>query len=389
MDLDYILNHLGEDREDYYNAVSPPIIQSSNFAFANLDAFREAIANEANATIYTRGNNPTVRMLCKKIAALEQAEDALVVGSGSAAISMAIMSQVKAGDHVVCVQKPYAWTTKLLENILGRFGVSHSFVDARDISEIEAAITPSTTLLMLESPNSLTFELQDLEACAELAKKHGLVSCIDNSYCTPLYQKPIEMGIDIVVHSGTKYLNGHSDVVFGAICANREIIEKIFHGEYMTLGGIMSPHDAALVIRGLRTLPLRLDRSSRSAERIANFLAEHPMVESIIYPHHPSFPQYDLARKQMQAAGGLISFHLKAPDIETSERFFHALERFLLAVSWGGHESLVMPTAAFHKIPGQEDSPLPWTLFRLYIGLEDPDWLMEDLSRAFEKCKQG
>ncbi|MCB0705722.1 MAG: PLP-dependent transferase [Saprospiraceae bacterium] len=386
MDLDYIINHLGETRSDYFNAVSPPIIQSSNFAFETLNDFREAIANESKATIYTRGNNPTVRILCRKLAALESAENALVFASGSAAIGMAVISQVQSGDHIVCVQKPYSWTTKLLQNFLARFGVSHTFVDGRNLAEIEAAIQPNTRLLYLESPNSLTFELQDLEACVSLAKKHQLLTCIDNSYASPLYQKPIEYGVDIVIHSGTKYLNGHSDVVFGVICSSNAIIEKIFHGEYMTLGGIMSPHDAGLVLRGLRTLPLRLERSSSSAEKIATFLSTHPQVESIVYPGHPSFPQYELAQKQMARSGGLLSFYLRADTIEVSEHFFHQLERFLLAVSWGGHESLVLPTAAFHRIPGQADSPLPWNLFRLYIGLEDPDWLIADLERAFQSC---
>ena len=389
MDLDYILNHLGEDREQYFNAVSPPVIQSSNFVFTDLTSFKKAIADESSATIYTRGNNPTVQILCQKLAALEGAEDALAFGSGSAAIAAAVMSQLQSGDHVVCVQKPYSWTAKLLQNVLSRFGVSHSYVDARSTEEIEQAIRPETKLLYLESPNSLTFELQDLRACAAIAKKHQLVSCMDNSYASPLYQKPISLGIDMVVHSGTKYLNGHSDVVFGALCSSKEIIKQVFEDTYMTLGAILSPHDASLVIRGLRTLPLRLERSSQSAMKIAEFLSQHPKVDSVVYPFHPTFPQYELAREQMKAAGGLLSFYLKAQTIEEAESFFVLLSRFLLAVSWGGHESLVMPSAAFHNIEGKEDSPVPWNLFRLYIGLEDPDWLIEDLENALNSFENA
>lgn len=382
MHLSDILTHLGEERADYFQAVAPPIIQSSNFAFPSLDSFRQAFTDELESHIYTRGNNPTVAILRKKLAALEGAEDCLVFGSGSGAVAAAILSQVKAGGHVVCVQSPYSWTKFLLTNYLTRFGVSHTFVDGRDLQALEAAIQPNTTLLYLESPASLTFELQDLEACAEIAKRHGIVSCIDNSYASPLFQKPIEAGIDLVVHSGTKYLNGHSDVVMGVVCGSKRHIKAIFDGEYMTLGAIVSPNDAALMIRGLRTLELRLQRSHESALKIAQWLEQHPRVESVIHPFLPSFPQYELARKQMKGTGGLFSFYLKATHMEQAEAFVGALERFLMAVSWGGYESLVLPSVAFYKVPGREDSPVPWNLVRLFIGLEEPEWLIADLEQA-------
>lgn len=385
MHLSEILTHLGEDRTRYFNAVSPPVIQSSNFAFDSLEEFRTKISDELNAHIYSRGNNPTVEILRKKIAALEGSEDALVFGSGMAAISTTIIANVKAGDHVVCVKSPYSWTKVLLEKFLPRFGVGHTYVDGRQVRNIENAVRDNTTLLVLESPNSLTFELQDIEACARLARKHGIVTCIDNSYASPLFQRPLEMGIDLVMHTGTKYLNGHSDVVMGAVCGSKERIRQIFEIDYMTLGPILSPHDAALAIRGLRTLPLRLQRSHDSAMKITEYLANHRKVEQVLYPFHPSFPQYELAKKQMKGAGGLFSVLLKAGSKQKAEAFFRQLDRFLLAVSWGGHESLVMPSVAFHDIPGREDSPLPWNLVRFYIGLEDPDWLIEDLEKALDK----
>lgn len=384
MHLSDILTHLGEDREKYFNAVAPPVIQSSNFAFKTLDEFRQAFTNELEHHIYTRGNNPTVAILRQKLAALEGAEDALVLASGAGAIANAVIANVSAGDHVVCVESPYSWTKVLLTKLLPRFGVTCTFVDGREIENIANAIQPNTKLLYLESPNSLTFELQDLEACARLAKSLGIVTCIDNSYCSPLYQQPIKMGIDIVVHSGTKYLNGHSDVVVGVICSSKAMIQKIFDTEFMTLGGILPPHDAALVIRGLRTLELRVKRSFESTLKIAQHLEKHPKIERVLYPWLPSFPQYKLAKKQMRGAGGLFSVYLKADSIEKVEAFFHRLERFLLAVSWGGHESLVLPSAGFYNIPGRPDSPVPWNLLRFYIGLEDPDWLIEDLEQALE-----
>ncbi|MCC6723221.1 MAG: PLP-dependent transferase [Saprospiraceae bacterium] len=384
MHLSEILTHLGEDRENYFNAVSPPIIQSSNFAFPSLEQFRKDVTDELENHIYTRGNNPTVEILRKKLAALEGAEDALVVSSGAGATAMAMLANVKQGDHVICVKNPYSWTKNLLMNFLPRFGVSHTFVDGTDVANIEAAIQPNTTFLYLESPNTMTFELQDLRACAALAKRHGIVTMIDNSNCTPLYQRPIEYGIDIVMHTGTKYLNGHSDVVNGVICGSKEMIRKIFQTEIMTLGNIISPHDAWLIIRGLRTLELRVKRSYESATKIAHWLESHPKVERVLFPFLPSFPQYELAQKQMSGCGGLITIFLKTDSMERVEAFFNRLKRFLFAVSWGGHESLLVPMAAFYNVPGRDNPPYPITLVRLYIGLEDPDWLMEDLAQALE-----
>lgn len=380
--LSHILNHLGEEREHYFNAVAPPVIQTSNFAFPDLKSFRQAFTDELEHHIYTRGNNPTVSILRKKLAALEGAEDALALSSGSAAISTAVLSQVQSGDHIICVNSPYSWTNTLLTKFLPRFGVTHTFVDARSVENIAAAIRPETKLLYLESPCSLTFEIQDLTACAQLAKAHGLVTIIDNSYASPLFQQPIKHGIDIVVHSGTKYLNGHSDVVLGVICSRQDIIRRIFESEYMTLGAIVQAHDAALVIRGLRTLDLRLRRSDESARKIATFLDGHPKVEQVVHPLLPSFPQYELANKQMAGTGGLFSAYFKAESPQKMEHFVEHLKRFLLAVSWGGHESLVMPSIGFHGVPGRKASEVPWNLVRFYIGLEDPDWLLEDLKSA-------
>ncbi|MEO1257876.1 MAG: PLP-dependent aspartate aminotransferase family protein [Bacteroidota bacterium] len=384
MHLSDIITHLGEDREKYFNAVSPPIIQSSNFAFDSIDAFRKAIANEMDNHLYTRGNNPTVQILRKKIAALEGAEDALIVASGAGANSIAVIANVKQGDHVICVQNPYSWTKSLLVNFLSRFGVSHTFVDATEVKNIEAAVRPETTVLFLESPNSMTFEIQDLRACATLAKRHNIVTIIDNANCSPIFQRPIEYGIDIVTHTGTKYLNGHSDVVNGVICGSKEMMEKIFATEIMTIGNIISPHDAWLIIRGLRTLELRVRRSFESALKVAQWMENNPKFEKVLFPFLPSFPQHELAKKQMTGCAGLITAFLNTDQYEVAEAFFNKLKRFLFAVSWGGHESLVVPTIAFMNIPNRERPPYPLNMFRFYIGLEDPDWLIEDLEQALE-----
>jgi cystathionine beta-lyase/cystathionine gamma-synthase len=227
MDISYILNELGEDRSLHYGAVTPPMYQSSNFCFPNIAAMRGSLAHEMDVPFYTRGNNPTVSILREKLAALEGAEEALVFASGSAAVAAAVMSGLKLGDHVVCVQKPYSWTAKLLKNLLGRFGVESSFIDGTEVSHWEEACKSNTKMFILESPNSMTFELQDIPAVAALAKSKGIRTVIDNSYASPLNQQPIAMGIDIVVHSASKYLSGHSDMVAGVLCCNRKIAEEL------------------------------------------------------------------------------------------------------------------------------------------------------------------
>ena len=242
--LSHILNHLGEEREQYYHAVAPPIIQTSNFAFPTLAAFREAFSSEFENHVYSRGNNPTVAILRKKLAALEGTEDALVCSSGSGAIAAAVMSQVDAGDHVVCVESPYSWTKYLLGEYLPRFGVQTTFVDGRDTAKIAAAIQDHTKLLYLESPSSLIFNTQDIPACVKLAKQHQLTTIIDNSHSSPLFQQPARMGVDIVVHSGTKYLNGHSDVVTG-----RHLRQPQAHRAHLR-SGVHDPGRCAGATRG-------------------------------------------------------------------------------------------------------------------------------------------
>ena len=384
MDISHILNHLGEEREEYYGSVAPPVFQSSNFCFKTVAEMREKLKRELETPFYTRGYNPTVATLRKKLAALEGAEDALVFSSGSAAVAAAVMSVVKAGDHVVCVQKPYSWTNTLLSKYLAKYGVTHTFVSGGEATDFEKAIQPNTKLIYLESPNSLTFELQNIEAIAKLAKSKNITTIIDNSYNSPINQNPIKMGVDIVLHSGTKYINGHSDVVCGVVCASRERIMKMMGEEYMTIGSCISPHDAALILRGLRTLELRVNKSAETSMKISDFAEKHPKIKQVYYPFSSKNPQLALAKKQMKQGGGLISFILDAKDEAGIERFCDNLKRFLMATSWGGYESLVFPLCAL-AASKSFDNPLPWNMVRLYIGLEDADLLIEDLKQALDK----
>jgi cystathionine beta-lyase/cystathionine gamma-synthase len=385
MDLSFVLNHLGEERDQYFNAVAPPIMQSSNFCFKTVGEMRERLTRELETPFYTRGYNPTVAILRKKIAALEGAEDALVFASGSGAIAAAVMSCVKGGDHAVCVRKPYSWTNNLLSKYLAPYGAEVTFVDGSDTQNYIDAIKANTTLIYIESPNSLTFEMQDIEAIARAAKARNITTIIDNSYSSPLNQSPIALGVDIVVHSATKYLNGHSDVVAGVVCSTRDRIMKMFAEELMTIGAIISPHDAWLMMRGLRTLELRVNRSSESAEKILRFLEQHPKIEKVYHPFAADNPQLELARKQMKQGGGLISIEIKAERVEQIEQFCDSLTRFLLATSWGGYESLVFPMCALKASASFQGKVIPWNLVRLYIGIEDPRLLIDDVEQALLK----
>ena len=384
MDLSWILNHLGEDRERYFGAVAPPIIQSSIFAFPTVAAMREGFSDELSAHVYTRGNNPTVEILRRKVAALEGAEDCLMFGSGAGAIAAGVMASVSAGDHVVCVQRPYSWTRTLLRDLLSRFGVTNTFIDGTDIGNFERSLNPQTKLIVLESPNSMTFEQQDLAAVAKLARERGIRTLCDNSYASPLNQSPIALGIDLVAHSATKYLNGHSDVVAGALCGSERILREIFKGPFMTCGAILGPHDAWLMIRGLRTLQVRMERIAASTQKVLAFLRSHQRIENVYYPHSTSNPQFSLTREQMHGASGLLTLVVRADDVAGVERFCNSLKRFLMTVSWGGYESLMFPVCVVHPpgAPLKSGGALPQNLVRLSIGLEEPEVLIADLEQA-------
>lgn len=382
MDLSFIINQLGEDREQYFNAIAPPIMQSSNFAFNTVGQMRELLQDEYKGFLYTRGNNPTIDILRRKLAALDGAEDALIFGSGAAAIFASVLSQVQQGDHIVSVREPYNWAAQLFMNILPRFGVETTFVDGTDIAHFRAALRSNTRLIYLESPNSFTFELQDIAAVAALAKEKGIVTIIDNSYCTPVFQRPHALGIDLCLQSATKFISGHSDTMAGVLTGRQEMIRKIFASELLNIGSGIAPFNAWLLLRGLRTLELRLERSAGSSAKICGWLKAQPQVERIFFPMDPDFPQYDLAVKQMSGAAGLMTIQLKASRREQVEAFCNGLQRFLMAVSWGGHESLAFPACAAMAENQFDAAVEKHRMVRLYIGLEDPAVLIDDLAQA-------
>jgi cystathionine beta-lyase/cystathionine gamma-synthase len=385
MDLSYIINELGEERENYFNAVSAPIIQTSNFVFDKVDDLRLAFEDEMSGYLYSRGLNPTVEILRKKLAALDGAEDCLVFNSGAAAIFAGVLANVKSGDHIVSVHKPYTWAERMFDVILPRFGVTTTYIDGRRIENFEKAILPNTSLIYLETPNSWDFALQDLRAVAELAKAEGITTICDNSYCSPLHQRPLTMGIDLAMQTATKYISGHSDTLGGVLTGTHTMIKKIFDSEYLNIGSGIQPFNAWLMIRGLRTLPARFDRITETTKKLLEYLKKHPKVEEVIFPLDPAFPQYDLAKKQMNGACGLITAVLKVESRSQIVTFCESLRHILMAVSWGGHESLVMPKCASLTDTEFDLNNREHKMVRFYFGLESPDYLIDDLENAFSE----
>jgi len=385
MDLSYILNELGEERENYFNAVAPPIIQTSNFKFNTVEDFRSALDDEYQGNLYSRGFNPTIDILRKKLAALDGAEDALVFSSGISAVTVPVLALLKSGDEVICVENPYSWTIRLFKDFLPKYGVTTTFVDGTELSQFENAITQNTKLIYLESPNTFSFDVQNLAAITKLAKANSILTMIDNSYCSPIYQQPIAYGIDLVAQSATKYLAGHSDVVAGVMTGKKELLQQIFNNEYMNIGTALAPQNAWLLLRGLRTLPIRLEKISENAAKVIDYLENHPKVAQVLHPFSKKNRDLALAKQQMKKCGGLFSVILKEPELEKIEVFCNSLKHIIMAVSWGGYESLIFPAAAGISKADFDNTNKRHVLIRIYVGLEEPDYLIADLEQAFAK----
>jgi cystathionine beta-lyase/cystathionine gamma-synthase len=382
-DLSFILNELGEDRSDYFNAVAPPIVQTSNFRVNTVDELKKLFEDEYSGYLYSRGRNPTVDILRKKLAALDGAEDCLVFNSGAAAIYAAVLAYVSKGDHIISVKNPYSWVKRMFDLIFSRFGVETTYIEGTELEQFENALKPNTRFIYLESPNSWSFAIQDIEKVASFAKANGLITLLDNSYCTPLYQKPISMGVDLCIQTATKYIGGHSDTLGGILSGSHKMIKKIFDCEFMAVGSGIQPFNAWLLIRGLRTLEARLDRITKSTLEVLQYLKSHPKVESVLFPLDISFPQYELAKKQMKNACGLISFFIKAGKRKEIVCFCENLKHTMMAVSWGGHESLILPRCASLNDDEFDVKNAEHRMLRLYVGLESSQYLIEDLDQAF------
>lgn len=372
-----ICTHLGDEYGKFSGAIVPPIFQNSLFVRPT-DV--NGVTQEEYA--YTRVSNPTVDIAERKIAALEGGDGALCFSSGMGAISSAIMHFITAGCHIVLVATSYGCTLDFIKHYLhDKFDISYTLVNGDSPEEIERAIRPETRLIYMESPSSLVFRMQDLDAVAEIAKRHGVGTVIDNTYATPLHQQPLRHGIDIVCHTASKYMGGHSDIVAGALAARRDIIQSIQDQERAWLGSCMDPHQAWLLIRGLRTMPLRLKQHGENGKRVAAFLESHPKVEKVFYPGSATYEQPELFEKYLTGTNGLMSFVPKGSE-EDVRRFTNSLHYFQNGCSWGGFESLcvLLNNSEEAKAFGQPDH-----LVRIHVGLEDADTLIADLKQALDQ----
>ncbi|QJD85504.1 trans-sulfuration enzyme family protein [Cohnella herbarum] len=365
----------------HHGAIHVPIYQNSLFAFERYDQFEEAMKTLLDHHVYSRGNNPTVQYLEQKLAELEEAEAARCFASGMAAISSAIMSVVGQGDHVVCVDQAYGPTKAFLGTYLSRFGVETTFIDGSSIEQWRGAVRPNTKLLYLESPTTMLFELQDLRWCSEFARSIGAVTLIDNTWATPCFQNPLQLGIDLSVHSISKYIGGHSDCIGGIVLGSKELVERIGNTEYMLLGGIMTPQTAALVSKGLRTLPLRMQRHEGSGLQVAEHIGKQGFASRLNHPGLPSHPQYELGRRQMSGSSSLFSFLSNEPT-ERLKEWANRLKYFKIGVSWGGFESLVTVNRLGSDGDGGEERTS--TVVRMYVGLESPTDLIADIDQAWK-----
>ena len=379
-----ITSHYGEEYDKYYNAIVPPIFMNSLNVFEEIDDYFNAKVHDKHTYIYGRVQNPTVRILEDKVAALEHGVAAYAFGSGMAAATTAVLSVVKTGDHIVCLRNAYGPLKDFVEKYCPtHLGTTLTYVKGIEISEFEEAITDNTSLVILESPSSVVFSLQDIEAVCKIAHSHGAKVYIDNSFCTPIFSTPLDLGADIVMHTTSKYMGGHSDVIGGVLALRDEELANTIVTNRELFGGIMGPMEAWLVLRGLRTLSVRVKAHEETAMKVATYLENHPKVDKVYYPGLKSHPQYDLARKQQKGNTGLMTFEIKG-SMEDAKKVVNSLKVFKIGVSWGGFESLAcMPhtrcdAQACDWLSGAQH------LIRIHCGLEGAEALIADLEQALE-----
>lgn len=373
-----ICAHWAEDRLAQGGSAAVPIFQASTFVFPDLQAFDDRERPGAAHYTYTRVGNPTTAVLQSKLARLERGEWCYALSSGMAAISAAVNACTHAGAHVVCVERCYWPASRFLRNYLPRFGVQTTFVNSTQPEDFIAAVRPETRLIYLETPTSGTFEVMDIRPITAWARQHGVTTVIDNSWASPVFFNPIEHGVDLVVHSATKYIGGHSDVVAGCVIGCDARLQKLLYREVELAGGTIDPFAAWLLLRGLRTLPLRMERHQQNSLAVAQLLASHPKVRRVRHPGLETHPQHGLAKRLFRGCGSLFSFELKDQGRDATHRFVDALKLFSIGVSWGGYESLVLGGSYFG------DPRVPAWMIRMHCGLECTADLLRDVEQALE-----
>lgn len=380
--METALIHHGYTSEEHKGSLTPPLFQTSTFTFETAQQGEASFAGVDPSYIYSRLGNPTVKLFEERMAVLEGGEEALAFGSGMAAISATLIGFLKAGDHIICSNGLYGCTYGFLEVLEEKFMITHSFCDMETEAEIENKIRPNTKLIFVETPINPTMKLIDLKQVIQVAKRNGLLVIVDNTFCSPYLQRPLELGCDAVVHSATKYIGGHGDVVAGVtICKTKALAEKI-RPMRKDIGGIMAPFDAWLLLRGLKTLAVRMDRHCDNAEKIVSFLKNHDAVEGVWYP------EGELASRQMKRGGGVISFSIKGGKEET-QAFINELHFITIAVSLGDTETLIQhPATMTHAaIPAalRQEMGIYDNLIRLSVGLESWEDIASDLEQALKK----
>ncbi len=374
-----------------YRPVVPPIYQTSTFSFESASDGAALFADEKHGYIYTRMGNPTVDALEQCVTQLEGGHKALTCGSGMAAIHTTLAALLQIGDHVVCSDAVYGPTTTLIQTILGPLGIESTFVDTSNLDAVRRAIRPNTKVVYVETPGNPTLVITDIEEVCKLAHECEALVVVDNTFMSPILQQPMRFGADVVVHSMTKFLNGHADVIAGVIIVKNQTRYEQFRKVLNQLGGVLGPFEAFLVHRGIKTLALRMDRHTKNAMIVAKFLVNHPAVEWVRYPGLKSHPQYEVGRKQMLGAGGLISFGLKG-ELVAGREMMNALRLCTLAVSLGGVETLIQhPATMTHASMGREariQAHITDGLVRLSVGIENVDEIIADLAQALSKATQ-
>lgn len=386
MEFETLLQHFAEE-EKVHHAVVQPLFQNSLFVYKTAEEFVDRL-KDRNRWDYSRVANPTIDIAERKIAQLEKTDRARLFSSGMGAITAVIMFLTKSGDHVICTDSAYGPTKIFLQDILSAYNVETSFVDGRDVNAIEQAIKPNTVMIYMESPGSMYFYIQDIASIVSLAKSRDITTVFDNSNATPFYQNPTEFGVDFVIHTVTKYLGGHSDIVAGVACGRDEQISLMEAEIAVTMGANADPFAAWLLNRSLRTLAIRMERHSQSAFVVAKYLESHPKVAKVFYPWLASHEGHELAKKQMRGASGLLSFVLKDDSKQNTFQVINNLRIFQIGVSWGGYESLAIPFATSGVINpfASESTEERWAI-RCSIGLENVNDLLNALDDALKQAK--
>lgn len=380
--------HDGYNDKEMLGSLAPPIFQTSTYTFDSAEQGERRFSGEEAGFVYSRLGNPTVRILEEKIATLENGESGLAFGSGMAAVSAVLIALTKANDHVLCSSGLYGCTFGLLSMMREKYHIQVEFSKMDSEEEIRSRIKRETTVIYIETPINPTMQLVDLELVVEIAKEYNIPVVVDNTFSTPYLQRPLELGCDVVIHSATKYIGGHGDVIGGLVVGKKEFIEEVSMTTRKDIGGVMSPFDAWLLIRGLKTLPIRMDRHCNNALEVMNYLKGHPKVTQMFYPHEATNPDYEIGKKQMKKGGGMISFEIKGTKAD-AQKFLNSLSLIKIAVSLGDAETLIQhPATMTHAVvPEATRRKMGITdqLIRLSVGLEAPDDIWQDLKQALDR----